>query len=99
MVSRSQELLLCIIRQREGEKQSPHAANLVTIQDSSPHVLDKSALYSGSRLLLLRALQPQAAKPAATNSCEPPKVVRSPEQLLPNGNKELLNLYWKPRYY
>jgi len=30
---------------------------------------------------LLRAWQPQAAKPAANNSCEPPQVVRSPEQL------------------
>ena len=56
---------------------------LVTTQvfDSSPHVLDKSALYSGSRHFLLRAGQPAAAQPAAKNSCEPPKVVRSPEQL------------------
>ncbi len=40
---------------------------IVTIQvlDSSPHVLDKSALYSGSRLFVLRAWQPQAAMPAA----------------------------------
>ena len=30
-------------------------------------VLDKSALYSGSRLFVLRAWQPQAAMPAAQN--------------------------------
>jgi hypothetical protein len=35
------------------------------VSDSSPHVLDKSALYSGSRFFLLRALPPQAAMPAA----------------------------------
>ena len=47
-----------------------HAAKDVTIQvsDSSPRVLDKSALYYGSsRFLLLRAWQPQAAMPAAKN--------------------------------
>src|SRR6266446_8376101 len=42
----------------------------VTIQvlDSSPHVLNKSALYSGSRLFVLRAWQPAAAMPAAQKS-------------------------------
>jgi len=38
------------------------------VPDSSPHVLDKSALYyGGSYVLLLRAWQPAAAKPAAKN--------------------------------
>src|SRR6266436_6782338 len=37
----------------------------VTAPDSSPHVLDKSALYGSSQEFLLRALQPAAAKPAA----------------------------------
>ena len=81
---------------------------IVTIQvlDSSPHVLDKSTLYSGSRRLVLRAcadvaferssvapLQRLASFSAAgmaaagcharstKTPCEPPKVVRSPEQL------------------
>ncbi len=35
--------------------------------------------YGGSHLLLLRTLQPAAAKSAVKTSCEPPKVVRRPE--------------------
>ncbi len=35
------------------------------VPDSSSHVLDKSALYSGSRLFVLRAVPPLAAQPAA----------------------------------
>src|SRR2546428_8889990 len=60
----------------------------------SPHVLDKSALYSGSRLFVLRAWQPAAAMPAAQNPLRTTvecrfiveaiyraRVVRSPEEL------------------
>ncbi len=50
-----------------NKKIEPLLRSGVTIQvlDSSPHVRDKSALYSGSRLFVLRAWQPQAAMPAA----------------------------------
>ena len=42
---------------------------MVTIQvlDSSPHVLDKPALYGGSPLFVQRAWQPAAAMLAAQN--------------------------------
>src|SRR5438132_5356373 len=51
----------------------------VTIQDSSPHVLDKSALYYGDspRDVQMRAVPPAAAQPASAhppNTCELPQV-------------------------
>jgi len=52
----------------------PSRAGIVTIQDSSLHVLDKSALYSGSLMLVgVRAVPPQAAQPALLHDiCELP---------------------------